>query len=187
MTRGFTGRFETVAQRASFNEISHSVLWTYVVFPHFCFCCCVRQAAHTPIKVIRFIAAVATYFEMPVTETLLRSPSLMDLRPPPTHKNLPQFLLINIVLPVVIYYLVVPSTTDMVAVLLSALPPAGESLYQFRAYHCLDPISALVFTITIWRHRLNISQDVSYILSYGRQWWHHASSYITSRFHSFLS
>lgn len=69
---------------------------------------------------------------------------LLTSTAPPTHKNAAQFVLINLVLPLVLYYASLPFTTELRAVLLSALPPALDTLYQILAFRCLDPISALV-------------------------------------------
>ncbi|EQC27441.1 hypothetical protein SDRG_14765 [Saprolegnia diclina VS20] len=58
-------------------------------------------------------------------------------------KNAAQCVLINLVLPLLLYYASMPFTTELRAMLLAALPPALETLYQILVFRCLDPISAL--------------------------------------------
>ncbi|KDO25076.1 hypothetical protein SPRG_09216 [Saprolegnia parasitica CBS 223.65] len=76
------------------------------------------------------------------------SPLLPTADAPP-HKNAAQFLLINLVLPLLLYYVSIPFATELHAILLSALPPALETLYHIVAFRCLDPISALQVLATV--------------------------------------
>ncbi|CAK4619197.1 hypothetical protein LEN26_001710 [Aphanomyces euteiches] len=75
--------------------------------------------------------------------SLLKPSSWLNLSPPPTHKCLTQFLVVNVVFPLAIYYSAAVFMTDMPALALSAIPPAAEALQQLVAYRLFDPISCV--------------------------------------------
>ncbi|KAF0703783.1 Aste57867_7541 [Aphanomyces stellatus] len=96
---------------------------------------------------------------------LLKPSSWMNLSPPPTHKCLAQFLVVNVVLPVAIYYAAAQLTTDTIALALSAIPPALETLQQVVAYRLLDPISlAQVVSIVLAIAILTVTHEPKVLL-----------------------
>ncbi|RHY12001.1 hypothetical protein DYB30_004129 [Aphanomyces astaci] len=93
----------------------------------------------------------------PSPVNLLKPSSWMNLSPPPTHKCVQQFLIVNVVLPIAIYYAASMVVSDMPALAFSAIPPAVEALQQLVAYRLLDPISCTVV--------------VSVVLAVGLMYW----------------
>ncbi|ETV77123.1 hypothetical protein H257_09019 [Aphanomyces astaci] len=57
------------------------------------------------------------------------------------HKQVYQFLVVNVGLPVVIYYVGREFTSEALALALSAIPPAIEALVQMLAFQTVDPLS----------------------------------------------
>ncbi|ETV93678.1 hypothetical protein H310_12445 [Aphanomyces invadans] len=84
---------------------------------------------------------MATTTSAPSPVRLFKPSSWMSLSPPPTHKCLQQFVVVNVLLPIAIYYAAALAMPDMPALALSATPPALEALQQWIAYRLLDPIS----------------------------------------------
>ncbi|RHY28378.1 hypothetical protein DYB32_006023 [Aphanomyces invadans] len=63
----------------------------------------------------------------------------------PPHKHVYQFVAVNVVLPVAIYYIAqVFTSDDALALALSAIPPGLEALVQMVVYETVDPLSQIV-------------------------------------------